>query len=125
MFHTLAEAMVPFIYLLQGNNGPVTYLWSTGAVSNNLLNVVTGNYTVTVTDSSGCVATKSQVITQPASALSITVSSLPASCGSANGSASASVTGGTCIYLSVEHRTNIFFYYKCCRRKLHSDSNRQ
>ncbi|MCB8929721.1 MAG: gliding motility-associated C-terminal domain-containing protein [Bacteroidia bacterium] len=87
------------IYIsVTGNNGPVTYLWSTGAVSNNLLNVVAGNYTVTVTDSSGCVATKSQVITQPASALSITVSSLPASCGSANGSASASVTGGTPAY---------------------------
>ncbi|MCE7956142.1 MAG: hypothetical protein DYH00_10845, partial [Bacteroidetes bacterium CHB6] len=87
------------IYIsVTGNNGAVTYQWNTGAVSKNLLNVVAGSYTVTVTDSSGCVATKSQVITQPASALSITVSSLPASCGSANGSASASVTGGTPAY---------------------------
>ncbi|HNR49280.1 MAG TPA: gliding motility-associated C-terminal domain-containing protein, partial [Bacteroidia bacterium] len=87
------------IYIsVTGNNGAVTYQWNTGAVSKNLLNVVAGNYTVTVTDSSGCVATKSQVITQPASALSITISSLPASCGSANGSASASVTGGTPAY---------------------------
>ncbi|MBS1763586.1 MAG: gliding motility-associated C-terminal domain-containing protein, partial [Bacteroidetes bacterium] len=78
-----------------GNNGPVTYLWNTGAVSKNLLNVIAGNYTVTVTDSSGCVANKTQAITQPASALNISATTTPAGCGSANGSATIVVTGGT------------------------------
>ncbi len=34
---------------------PYTYLWSNGATSADLLNIVPGNYTVTVTDAKGCV----------------------------------------------------------------------
>ncbi len=80
-----------------GNNGPVTYLWNTGAVSNNLLNVIAGNYTVTVTDSSGCVASISQAITQPTD-ISATLTPTSATCGQNNGSITTSVSGGTPAY---------------------------
>ncbi|MCO5288691.1 MAG: SprB repeat-containing protein [Bacteroidetes bacterium] len=86
------------IYIsVTGNNGAVTYQWNTGAVSKNLLNVVAGNYTVTVTDSSGCVATKSQVITQP-TVIAATLTATNATCGQNNGSITTSVSGGTPTY---------------------------
>jgi len=37
-----------------GGTAPYTYNWSTGASSQNLSNVDTGNYSVTVTDANGC-----------------------------------------------------------------------
>ena len=39
-----------------GNNGPVTYLWSNAATTQDIVNIVAGTYTVTVTDDNGCTA---------------------------------------------------------------------
>lgn len=46
-----------------GGSGPYTYLWSTGAISQAISVTTSGTYSVTVTDSNGCTATASQVIT--------------------------------------------------------------
>jgi gliding motility-associated-like protein len=78
-------------------NGPITYLWNTGSASKNLLNVVAGNYTLTVTDSSGCQSQISQNISQP-SDLSVNLNPTNAACGQNNGSISSSVTGGVAGY---------------------------
>ncbi len=51
-------------------------------------------YTVTVTDANGCTTTRIYTITQPP-ALNATTSSTTATCGSPNGSASVSASGGT------------------------------
>ena len=37
-----------------GGNPPYTYIWNTGATSNQILNAAVGSYTVTITDASGC-----------------------------------------------------------------------
>lgn len=80
-----------------GNSGSLTYNWSNGSHNANLSNVPSGNYTVTVSDVSGCSATLSASVTQPA-AIDISLTPAGAACGGANGSVTASVTGGNSGY---------------------------
>jgi hypothetical protein len=71
--------------LIQGGTAPFTYLWSTGATSEDLANVLPGTYTVTVSDAAGCSQTAS-----------FTVGSNAAVCTYAlNAPASISCAGGT------------------------------
>lgn len=80
-----------------GGTGPYTYAWSNGAGTASINNLAAGAYTVTVTDGTGCVATATQTVTQPAQLLP-TVTATNTLCGTANGSVSATVTGGTGSY---------------------------
>jgi len=82
---------------INGGISPYTYLWSAHSETTDTATALTaGTYTVHVTDSNGCTATATAIITQPillhASADSIT----EVNCyGENNGSASTNVTGGT------------------------------
>jgi len=49
-----------------GDAAPYTYLWSNGSTSAIINNLAPGTYTVVITDTNGCTANKSMVITQPA-----------------------------------------------------------
>jgi gliding motility-associated-like protein len=81
-----------------GGTSPYSYLWSNGAIGSTASGLVAGNYTVTVTDASGCSAGQAVSITEPAQ-LVVTTTALPANCfGAATGSASVSVSGGTTPY---------------------------
>ena len=44
---------------------PYSYHWSNGAVTEDLVNIAAANYSVTVTDTKGCIQTGSEQITQP------------------------------------------------------------
>jgi len=83
--------------VVTGSTGNVTYHWSNGANTATIQNVSAATYNVTITDGSGCSATASKVVTQPA-AINPVVSVVDAGCGTSNGSATASVTGGTGAY---------------------------
>jgi gliding motility-associated-like protein len=50
---------------VNGGIGPYNYLWSNGAVSEDLINLTPGNYTVTVTDANGCIKTGTAKIELP------------------------------------------------------------
>lgn len=81
-----------------GGTAPFTYLWSNGATTKDLTNVMPGNYSVTVKDKNNCSAIASASVGQPDP---ITSSSEPndASCnGSSDGSAFLTVAGGTAPY---------------------------
>jgi len=81
-----------------GGAQPYTYLWNTGATTQNLVNIEGGNYTVTVTDAYGCVM-ESSTITVTADLMSITMFTTHNACfGDATGSALAIVTGGVLPY---------------------------
>ena len=75
--------------------GPFTYSWSNGAATANLTNLAAGNYSVTVTSAQGCTGTASTALTNP-SGMNVTGTVQNVSCaGSANGSISLTVSGGT------------------------------
>ncbi len=82
---------------VSGGTSPYTYLWSNGAVSEDISGVVSGNYSVTVTDSHGCTVIVNGTVTQPASALSgsITSQSDVTVYGGNDGSVTVSGSGGT------------------------------
>jgi gliding motility-associated-like protein len=85
---------------VSGGTAPYLYSWSNGSASQNLSGVPAATYTVTVTDANGCTTTKSQVISQPAAALSSTanVTQYVSCFGGANGSINLTATGGTSPY---------------------------
>jgi uncharacterized repeat protein (TIGR03803 family) len=82
-----------------GGTSPYTYSWTpTGGTNLTASNLSAGSYTITVTDVQGCVSTASANITQPASAISINITSeTNINCyGNSTGSATTSAaTGGT------------------------------
>ncbi len=78
---------------------PYSYIWSNGATSAGINNIAAGNYTVTVTDASGC--SVSNTVTVSSTAVSLTTSApvtANSACGGATGSASISATNGTAPY---------------------------
>ena len=70
-----------------------TYQWSNTATTQNIALLTAGNYTLTVTDNNGCIATANGTINQP---LQIQLSTIvtDASCGNANGNIDLTVTNG-------------------------------
>ncbi len=82
-----------------GGAAPYTYLWSNGESTTSITDVA-GSYSVVVTDDNGCILTAGPVeITSP-SELTASASSTPESCpGCADGTASATASGGVAPYL--------------------------
>jgi hypothetical protein len=85
-----------------GGASPYTYSWNPGGQTTATVSTLSaGTYTVTVTDNSGCSTTTSVTISQPSSAVGITIASqtnVTCNAGS-NGSATANAaTGGTSPY---------------------------
>ena len=73
---------------------PYTFAWSNGAITEDITNLTAGPYELIVIDSDSCMAVKSIVVNEP-DALNLILSVFKTSCGGADGSATAIVTGGT------------------------------
>ncbi len=85
--------------VVSGSTAPYAFSWSNGATTSCLSNLVAGSYTITVASSSGCTATATTVVNQPA-ALNVSLNTVNPSCnGATNGSITATVTGGTPAYM--------------------------
>jgi PKD repeat protein len=81
-----------------GGNGGFDVIWSTGSSSTSITDLDAGDYSVTVTDQNGCVATSSFDITASGS-LNVLTSSDPTTCfGGDDGVAWAIATGGSSQY---------------------------
>jgi gliding motility-associated-like protein len=81
-----------------GGTSPYTYAGTNGMTIDTASNLASGAYTFTVTDANNCPATTTVSITQPA-VLTLTATTINVSCnGLANGSATATATGGTTPY---------------------------
>jgi subtilisin-like proprotein convertase family protein len=82
---------------VSGGTSPYTYLWSNGAVSEDLSNLLPGTYSVTVTDQNGCKALYSVDVLQTP-ALSATSNVSNETCGNENGTIDLTMSGGTSPY---------------------------
>ncbi|GHM98584.1 hypothetical protein WSM22_00740 [Cytophagales bacterium WSM2-2] len=79
-----------------GGVTPYSFKWSNGSVTQNLENVGSGTYTVTITDKNGCAQTLSATINQPLKLVSSVIATKDVTCfGGDNGSVNVSVIGGT------------------------------
>ena len=83
-----------------GGTGAYTYSWApTGGTGATASGLTAGTYTVTVTDANGCSTTQSFTLTQPAALVATAGVQQNILCnGSATGSATVNVTGGTGTY---------------------------
>lgn len=82
-----------------GGNSPYTYQWSpTGGNNASATGLAAGTYTCLITDSQGCTATQTVIVSEPTQ-VAVTTSSNDASCfGGNDGSVSAVGSGGTSPY---------------------------
>jgi SprB repeat len=80
---------------VEGGTSPYRYQWSNGATTEDLEGILSGMYSVTVTDKNNCRETTTFSLSQPGS-ISLVVSSIAARCfGTATGSASVTASGGS------------------------------
>ena len=94
------------VLCLGGNNGAIdltvtggtaayTYLWSNGSATEDINTLFAGAYDVTVTDANGCVETATYNLTEPPTAVSITLELHDVNCnGGADGYILSETTGG-------------------------------
>lgn len=84
--------------IVSGGTSPYTYDWNTGSTQDSLFNLMSGVYSVVITDANGCMDTASITITEP-QALSVNSSSSDVLChGGSDGSVGLTVNGGTSPY---------------------------
>lgn len=77
---------------------PYNYLWSNGGVNAAINNVAAANYTVTITDSKGCVGENTATVAVGGTTLNTTTSATSASCAVTDGTATVSVNNGLAPY---------------------------
>jgi len=83
---------------VNGGTPNYNYLWSNGATSEDITNLATGTYTVTVTDANSCQDSISITINEP-TAITLSASVTNANCAQADGSATVVAAGGTGAYV--------------------------
>ncbi len=77
-----------------GGTPGYSYLWNNSQTSQTAINLVAGNYTVTITDSYGCTATASANVSISSNP-TVTISNTNTGCTTNNGTATATPSGGT------------------------------
>ncbi len=81
-----------------GGAGTYNYVWSNGSLMATTTGLVAGSYSVTVTDSEGCSASSSFVITEPTPLAANTSATPQSGAGMNDGTATANPSGGTAPY---------------------------
>jgi len=84
-------------YSVAGGVLPYTFTWSTGCTDSTCSTICSGTFSVTVTDSNGCSISATDSISGPAP-IALSIGATNSTCGSADGSAFVSVTGGILPY---------------------------
>ncbi len=84
---------------VNGGTIPYSFSWSNTQTTEDVGNLFVGTYSVTVTDTNGCIETGSYTVNQPAAPLSVTANITPVLCfGDSTGSIDLTPAGGTSPY---------------------------
>ena len=79
---------------VSASSGNETFDWGSFGTNEDLTGIPAGNYPVTVTSEEGCATNDSYTVNEP-SAISVSESVTPASCGLSDGTATLTISGGT------------------------------
>ncbi|MGD1844902.1 MAG: FG-GAP-like repeat-containing protein [Salibacteraceae bacterium] len=85
-------------YLAGGGTSPYSYAWSSGDTLGTATGLSAGTHTVTLTDANGCTESASIALTEPSALVVSTTNTSPTTPTTADGSATASASGGTSPY---------------------------
>ena len=75
-----AEGLGEIKVEVQNAKSPINYQWQNGETSAHLKNLLSGTYTLNITDAIGCTASKSFTITSPEHELTVNIETTPATC---------------------------------------------
>ena len=82
-----------------GGYPPYNFAWSNGCAANTCNNLISGFYSVVVTDKFGCTSSASAFVNEPSPIVVTTINNLPTTCfASCNGTATLSASGGTGVF---------------------------
>jgi len=83
-------------FTITGGTPGYTYLWNDSSTTQDLVNIPSGTYSVTVMDSNNCSKSATITITQPAAPLTVSLTGTDVLCfGDSTGAVDLSVSGGT------------------------------
>ena len=89
-----------------GGTPPYSYTWSNGQTSEDISNLIAGNYSITTTDANGCSITTNFTVTQPILPVQVSATQTSVSCaGGNNGTIDLSVSNGTAPYTYLWNNT--------------------
>jgi len=78
-----------------GGVGSVSFIWNTGSINNNIDDLLSGNYSVTVMDGNGCSSSESYYVPQPDLLEVNIIKTDVTQLGGSDGTAKANLNGGT------------------------------
>ncbi len=82
-----------------GGIAPYTFLWTNGATTQNINGLLSGNYSVTITDGNGCPQSFNFTINEPSAITAAETITNPTTCGGSDGSITINtITGGVSPY---------------------------
>ncbi|MDB4533889.1 gliding motility-associated C-terminal domain-containing protein [Vicingaceae bacterium] len=82
-----------------GTSTPITFLWSNGAITEDLAGLSAGTYSVTITDATGCDLLASYDIIDNSGGLNTNITMNDEVCGASDGNITALVSGGAAPYI--------------------------
>ncbi len=80
---------------INGGTSPLTYLWTNGSTDQTLPSVISGSYTVSITDANGCISVVSSTVPNDPGNLGVSVTATDAVCTASNGTIASIISGGS------------------------------